>query len=504
MKKIRFLCLLLAFVISTSFLFSCAEAGGPNLNTRDPSDNSADIGDFAEGDFDSEPFTFLFLRQKAGDKDYYGGNYLDAEGLTGATIQDVVYKRNMAVEEKYNVQVEQIIADNLQPSEIAQNYYMAGDFCFDVIYGWGYKMGACIVENYFTDIGDLEHVDLTQEYWCPSAMDELSINGKVYVWINDISMNKLEWAYFLLYNKQIFEDYNVEALCGSPYDLVDSGEWTIDKFLQMVTSVSNDLDGDGVITKYDVYGIINLNLVDLAMASGIRAAQRADDDTYKLSYYSDKSITLANKLNDVFNNSDYNKMEDEIWKDADLSGFNDQWEYSRSFFATDHALFLDGCAFLTSEFRDMESEYGILPYPKYDENQKDYIHTISSLSSMFALPSTYRTDISTASPERTGMILEYMAYKSNEIVLPQYYDTLMKGQRLNSEDDQRMLDIIRTSGRYEFCSVMGFEDIMDNFSAMMKNPQSASSTYTRLATKLQKQLDDFYMETLFLDEKNED
>ena len=198
------------------------------------------------------------------------------------------------------------------------------------------------------------------------------------------------------------------------------------------------------------------------------------------------------------------KMEDEIWKDADLSGFNDQWEYSRSFFATDHALFLDGCAFLTSEFRDMESEYGILPYPKYDENQKDYIHTISSLSSMFALPSTYRTDISTASPERTGMILEYMAYKSNEVVLPQYYDTLMKGQRLNSEDDQRMLDIIRTSGRYEFCSVMGFEEIMDNFSAMMKNPQSASSTYTRLATKLQKQLDDFYMETLFLDEKNED
>ncbi len=504
MKKTRALCLFLALLICSMPLFSCAEAGGLTANTRGDFDGSDDIGDFAEGDFDSEPFTFLFLRQKAGDKDYYGGNYLDSEGLTGATMQDVVYKRNMAVEEKYNVRVDQILADNLQPSEIAQNYYMAGDFCFDVIYGWGTKMGPCIIENYFADLNSLENVDLTEEYWCPSAMDELSINGSVYVWINDISMNKLEWAYFLLYNKQLFEDYNVEALCGSPYDLVDSGEWTIDNFLKMVTSVSNDLDGDGEITKYDVFGMINLYPSDLAKGAGITVSQRQDDGTYRLSYYNDKSIDIANKLNDVYSNTDHNKLESQIWKDADISAYNDQWEYARSFFATDHALFLNGCAYLTVEFRDMESDFGILPYPKYDENQEGYIHTVSGLSSMFALPSTYRTDISTASPERTGMILEYMAYKSNEMVLPQYYDTLMKGQRLNSENDCRMLDIIRTSIRYEFCEVMGFGEIMDNYIAVMEKPQSASSAYSRLSIKLQRQLDDFYMETLFLDEKNED
>ncbi len=501
MKKMRALCLFLALIMCSALLFSCAEAGGPNYNTRGPDDGQSDIGDFAEGDFDSEPFTFLFLRQKAGDKDYYGGNYLDSEGLTGATIQDVVYKRNMAVEEKYNVQVEQIIEDNLQPAEIAQNYYMAGDFCFDVIYGWGNKMGPCIIENYFTDLNSLKHVDLTQEYWCPSAMDELSINGSVYVWINDISMNKLEWAYFLLYNKQLFEDYNVEALCGSPYDLVDSGEWTIDSFLKMVTSVSNDLDGDGQISKEDVFGMINLTPTDLAAASGITVSQREDDGTYSLSYYNDKAINLANKLNDVYTNPAHNKLEKQIWEGADISAYNDQWEYARSFFATDHALFLNGCAYLTVEFRDMESDYGILPYPKYDENQDGYIHTVSGLSSMFALPSTYRTDISTASPERTGMILEYMAYKSNEMVLPQYYDTLMKGQRLSSDDDQRMLDIIRTTIRYEFCEIMGFGEIMDNYKAVMENPKSASSTYSRLSAKLQKQLDDFYVDVLFLEDK---
>lgn len=500
MKSTKALALVMAIFMIVPLLFSCAGTGD-TANTRGDSQGEADIGDFVSGDYKNEPFTILFLRQKAGDKDYYGGNYLDSDGLTGATIEDTVYKRNMAVEEKYRVVIEQKIEEMGQPADIAKNYYMAGDFCFDLIYGWGAKMGPCIIENYFADLMDVPYIDLEQEYWCPSAIDELTINDSVYVWINDISMNKLEWAYFLFLNKQVYEDYNVESICGSPYELVKEGKWTIDRYLKMVTGVSNDIDGDGQITKDDVYGMIGMSPTDLACASGITITKKADDGSYLLSYYDAKTVDLANKIKDVHENNRYNKGLDEIWEDADITGYNDQWEYSRSFFARDHALFLNGSAYITTELRNMKSEYGILPFPKYDENQENYIHTVSSPSSIFGLPSTYRTDISTASPERTGMILEYMAYKSNEMLLPKYYDTLLKGQRLNSEDDQQMLDIIRTTIRYEFAEIMGLEDIFDNFYNVMTKPQTASSTYGRHAKKLQKQLDEFYKDVLLLGTK---
>ena len=131
------------------------------------------------------------------------------------------------------------------------------------------------------------------------------------------------------------------------------------------------------------------------------------------------------------------------------------------------------------------------------------MHTVTPPASIFALPSTYRNDVSTAGPERTGMILEYMAYKSNEIVLPQYYETLLKGQRLGTEDDQQMLDIIKDTIRYDLCSMVGLEGITTNFQAVIFKPQTASSAYKRNEIKLSKELNEFYMEYLLLDTKEE-
>ena len=490
--------LILAAAMAIPLLASCAENGG-GVNTRPQnSGGSSDVGNFASGDFDNEDFTFLFIQQKAGNKDYYGGDYLDAESLTGATIQDAVYKRNLAVEEVYKVNVTQRLEENGDPAALLQTFYMSGDFCFDVIYAWGYKLGLCIVENYFADMSKLPNTDLSKEYWCPSAMEDLMVNNSLYICINDISMNKLEWAGFLFYNKQIAEDYNVETTLGSPYDLVREGKWTLDKYLQMISAVSNDLDGDGKITKTDVYGVIGQYSHDLALSAGTKILSKNDDGSYSLSYYNEKTIDIANKVNNVLSNTKYSKDYTEIWENADTSAFNDQWEYVRSFFATDHSLFLIGSAFLTGELRNMESEYGIIPFPKYDENQENYIHYVADLASIFAIPSTYRTDVQTATPERTGMILEYMAYKSNELVLPKYYDTLLKGQRLNSEDDQLMLDVIRDTIHYDLCSMVGLNGITSNFQNVVQKPNTASSTYKRNEAKLNKQLNDFYMDMLNL------
>ena len=132
--------------------------------------------------------------------------------------------------------------------------------------------------------------------------------------------------------------------------------------------------------------------------------------------------------------------------------------------------------------------------PKYNEDQENYISMVDSNASLFAIPVRPRESV--GSFDRTGTILEYMSYKSNQEVLPKYYETLLKGQRLSSEDDQLMLDTIRTNIHYEFSDLMGFTEIRENCEAVFENPASSQSKYKSVSRSLQKQLDDFYTEIL--------
>lgn len=506
MKAKRFIAILLAALMCVPLLASCAD-DGPQDYTRPQGDTASNDSNFPSADYDGEDFTFLYIKHSDVGKDYYGGNYLDSEALEGRTVEDAVYERNLAVEEKYSVNINQDVQVNGDPAKLLQKKYMAGEFNFDVIYGWCYKLGACITENYFEDFYKLRDngtADFDQEYWSPTAMEDLTIDGKLYLCMNDITMNKLEWAGFLFYNKSIYEDQRLEDEFGSIYDLVDSGKWTLDTYLNMVSYVSQDLDGNGTINKDDLYGLIEGDGSGSSVAHwcGVDYTTRNDDGSYTVDFYSEKLLDIINKVNPIYSNQKYVMTYENIWKDnADMSGSTDQWEYARSFFTTDHALFCTGSAYITSEFRNMESSYGIVPNPKYDENQKDYYAGVSCLASIFALPSTQRTDMKTAGLERTGTILEYLAYKSNQILLPVYYDTLLKGQRLDGDDDSRMLDIIRTSIRFEFVDSIGLEDFGTLLSSMFSKPSSATSTYERNKRKLQKSLDDFYSNMLILQTK---
>lgn len=195
-------------------------------------------------------------------------------------------------------------------------------------------------------------------------------------------------------------------------------------------------------------------------------------------------------------------MED-ITTGADVGG--NQWAYTRSYFAQGHSLFITGTPELTSEFRDMDTGYGVVPLPKYDANQKDYTARIDACAGAFLIPNfEKRVDGVDSSYERTGTILEYLAYKSSEntadSVLNSYYETTIKGQRQTIEKNKEMLDMIKGSGLYEWADVYwvgGSPEKSDDTISGVLSQMSASgrglmSTYKRAATRLQKAIDDIY------------
>jgi len=92
----------------------------------------------------------------------------------------------------------------------------------------------------------------------------------------------------------------------------------------------------------------------------------------------------------------------------------------------------------------MESDFGIIPLPKYDEAQETYYTaTHPQYVSFMTIP------VTNAEPERTGKIMEAMNAYSTEYVVPAVYQTTLVGKVIRDEESEEMLDIIFASRNFD-------------------------------------------------------
>lgn len=505
MKFTKIIALILCAIICISSFSAClsSDSDGKDEETTTPQKENNHA---KAQDYNNEEFTFLKIRQKSNGIDYYGGNWLDADSNSGNTIEEAVYKRNLDTEKKYNVQITEIIEDDAEPADIIRSYDLADDFCFDVIYGWGYKLYSFIPMGYFSDASSLPNTNMTENYWSPKTLDELSVSGKLYVFTNDITMNKLGWSNVIFFNPKIADDYSVYENIGNFYELVKNGKWTLDKYLEAVISVQTDVDGNNVINTNDIYGLIDGGAIGdtLGISCGVDLVTKNSDSSLLLSFFSEKTQEIAEKVYDVYS-TDHVMNYSELTMGADILDGMDIYQYSRSFFTKGHSLFMSGGLQLCYELRDME-EYGILPLPKYDENQESYITPVEATASMFALPVRNRTDVKTASPERTGTILEYMASRSEKKVMPVYLESIVPARYYDKDNILNMIDFIKDSASYDigYMLAMSTDIYLTNISGIythtFHSPEKAITTYIGKYKFMQTALDEFYSDILTLEE----
>ena len=86
------------------------------------------------------------------------------------------------------------------------------------------------------------------------------------------------------------------------------------------------------------------------------------------------------------------------------------------------------------EVRNMTSEYMIMPMPKYDENQEDYITPFSTSVGMALIP------VTAVDADTSGMILEYMSYLGEKNVVPVYIEQTLK---LKYASDPQVMEMVQ-------------------------------------------------------------
>jgi hypothetical protein len=88
--------------------------------------------------------------------------------------------------------------------------------------------------------------------------------------------------------------------------------------------------------------------------------------------------------------------------------------------------------------RGMEQEFGVVPMPKFDENQKEYRTLLHDQFTVFSILTTVQGE----RLDEVGAVLEAMASISHKTVRPAYYETTLRTQIAKDPQSAEMFDII--------------------------------------------------------------
>ncbi len=354
-----------------------------------------------------------------------------AEELTGATLNDLVYNRNTRVAEMYNVKMsaernEDYNAINNTVKKDAQ----AGDMTYD-LYLTNYTANALASGGFLYDFYALPHVDLTKEWWDQNEKADLTIGGKLFMAIGDISPTELLTSECMLFNKVLFDDNGMEY----PYEAALNGEWTIDMLLELTDGITTDLNGDGeIMVEDDLFSVTCWGDYAQTLFYGMGGDMSYVNDAGEvvLAIDVEQCAAIYEKVYALLKGNKGNYENDQ-------NGTPVMEAHERSFktFAEGRAYFC-GITFQKIEtfLRDMEDDYGVLPNPKFDVNQKNYSTCVSGAGSMTVVPK------SCTDPEYVGSLLEGMAAVSYDMITPDLIKVLASTKNVRDAESSEIVQLI--------------------------------------------------------------
>ena len=422
-------------------------------------------------------------------KDYEGYNvnialagnwaYTDfiAEELTGESVNDAVYNTNQSVAELLNVT---FTVDNRSGKasggqgegfKLVDNMVMAGTNDYEFMDIGCYDVCTLAYNGRILDLNAVPNIDLSKSWWDPKANEHLSIRDKMFFSTGDIGILDNDCTYCILFNKQVVTDYGLD----DPYELVANNRWTYDKMYEMADTVDGDTNGDGENNIEDNYGFIiwQDSVIGMLHSSGGRCGTIGDDGSIKLTLNTEQNIDVLTR---------WLSMNTEPIAFF-LGGATD--DEVHGIFTENRGLFYTRYLRAASWFRDMETDFGILPYPKWDVFQRDFCNTMHAYGTSYIC-----VPVTAQDPARAGAVIEALAYYGQKLITPAYYETTLKGKYFRDEESAAMLDIIFSSRFFDigmYYQIGGYNERL--IQMMQQGNTDFVSMYTKNEQAALKKLD---------------
>ncbi len=353
-----------------------------------------------------------------------------SEEMTGEVVNDAVYNRNQKVEERLNVKIDVYAADGWQKYNdtvaALRGSISAGDGAFDIISGWSARIPALSLEGLFLNLNDIQYLDFDMPWWNQSVTEELQIAGQLHFLTGDIAYTMLSTMCIYVFNQQVALDFGVENL----YDVVKENRWTIDYVHSLISDMYVDLDGDGTRGVTDSYGLLSSSMNDAdgyMQGSRVSMVSRDDNGIPVLDVDIEYMTTLVEKVYEL------------MWNNPGCSAITGDGTDLKPFAANLSLLASTRVGNVVSSLVEMESDYGMLPYPKLNDNQKEYGTRVQDGVSLWSVP------IDVATPDTSGAVLEALAAQSYRTVTPAYFDVALKNRYSRDAETAEMVELIKDS-----------------------------------------------------------
>ena len=442
--------------------------------------------------------------------------------LVNDNVRDAIYDRNNNIESRLRVELNFTgepgnVTNRLGFVRKVQNAHLAGSGTFDILAAYARTIGTLATMGLLVNFGDIptresfgttltdadkatmNYINTEQPWWPDRMVDTVSFgiesdyNDFSYYFISgDCSTNILYQMICLFFNKnEINRRFNSEARANDLEDgtallyyYVYNDIWTIDKMISMATEVYQDKNNNNMADAGDFYGLVTVNYMLDAFYTGsnLRFVEKDNESVLKISadYGSRKAVTLVQKLGN--------------WLTTDDCYVN---EGTSSIFKAGNSVFFLGTAETGESLGKSKTfDFGILPTPKFDENQLNYYTKTGNPISLYAIsidcPDHFGDPDKIETYSMLTAVIECWCSEGYRLTTPQIFEVNMQLKMSDTNDETQMFEYIRSGitydlGRFFTYDLSNMTELPDH--AMVAG-SSWSSTYSRYKNRLNKQIED--------------
>lgn len=445
-----------------------AEAPGTTVPAADTTISAADLPpeeinrenaviSLPELDFNGSVINILYPGEDA-----YAQDIVAAE-INGDVVNDAVYKRNLAVEDLLEVKLNPIsYSDSTQEtSKHLATVSQAQEDLYDLCAVHQAYTIKNVADGFFHNFADDKYIDWEKPWWDTEYMKEMVVgDNRIFFLIGDISLMRMKSLACIYYNKDMYE-----AMYGKPdelYDIVFNGDWTFEKFDQLTREAYNDVNGNGKVDEGDRFGAYGTkggkSVEHYFYGAGIVTTTKNTDGIPELDMYNEKTVGFTELLHKLYYQNDGFTIATSDYFDKEISAFiGGNYLFAPTWFR--HA----------EQFREMQTDYGIICMPKYDA-EAEYTTLVHNGTTIYVSPVTSKK------LDMIGAVCEAMAFYNYKGVTPAYYEVALKVKYSRDDKTAQMLDLINDSAFTNFGYV--YASMMDSLPYFRSFVKAGATDYT--------------------------
>jgi len=444
------LCLLLAVLLSAVTLTACGGGSGSNGGTTGTEGGTEGTGSETGGATDTQPPTTTnWIDTLPEDLNYDGYEFVVGwsnpwgyneiaftyEDMLGDTINAEIYERNLLTEERLGITVgEYHMGDwdavNAALTEVSM---LGEDSPYSTVCCSTWMLFLATLNGFLQPMNEVESIDYENPWWDTEVIDMYSLDTDTFYFISgDINYADDYALQCLYFNKRLMTENQMEL----PYQKVYDDEWTLDAFNTYLQIFPLD-NGDSVLDENDTYGITTNAGALMQFTNGFGQTFITFEDGVAAMNESEK---MFNVVSDIVDELFSTVRSGNVIVERKFG-----YEIGNQIFKDGNSLFQGGMIGTILDYRyNMEDDFGVVPYPKYDETQEDYWASLNT-----AYGTAYAILAIEGNTDRIGTILDVMGYYSVDTITKEVVEknAIFKGSR--DDDTANMLHMLFDCKMYD-------------------------------------------------------